>query len=572
MKLIMNDKWISINFIYLQIIFFFLTIFEIFNLGLIVPFLYSIIDFQNLSNNQIFLDLFELFNIELVSQRKFIFEFGIIIICLFLINIIFQILLLFFISKFIENTAFIVQSKIYRAFFNLNYKNYTSLSSSKIYNLFLSEILRFSNGYLTSLLNINQRLYSLIILIILLSLVNFTIVLILLSIFISIYYLFFQIFKKEVNFISKEITILNKNRILILKSTFNLFDLILINKIQNFFIKQFDSVLLLIKKYNIKAFILSTLPRQIVESLFLLLIILFTMFVFYSNKGTGLNSIIQELITISLISVKLVPNINIIYNNYIKLRANKNSYHNIKSFLNSNNKEFNDIWEKNKKNINLFTKINSFSINKLNFKYKTKKIFPKKKFKRYRFYMKKLNFIFGDSGSGKSTLLKILIGLLKPELLEVKFSNGKIIKNNSLFLSNYISYIPQQVSLYPGSIIENVALGNNKIDKKKVIYSLKKAQIYNYVNNLKNKLDTMMSEDMLDISGGQIQRIALARALYEDKPFIVLDEVLSGIDEKNKSKILTTLENFCSKLNKTVIIISHEKNIIKKKYNLISLN
>ena len=80
-----------------------------------------------------------------------------------------------------------------------------------------------------------------------------------------------------------------------------------------------------------------------------------------------------------------------------------------------------------------------------------------------------------------------------------------------------------------------------------------------------------MSEDLLDISGGQIQRIGLARALYDDTPIIILDETLSSVDDENKLKIINTLENLSKKDKKTFIIITHDKTLYKDSYNLINI-
>ena len=127
-----------------------------------------------------------------------------------------------------------MQKKIFNKFLSLNFENYTDSSSSNFYNLMINEIMRYQNGYLNSLININQKIFTLVILIIFLSLINLFFVLIITSIFFLLYLLFFILFKDYISKISKEITKLNQKRISLLKSTFELFDLIKIKNLKIF--------------------------------------------------------------------------------------------------------------------------------------------------------------------------------------------------------------------------------------------------------------------------------------------------------------------------------------------------
>ncbi len=568
-KSVFNNSWVKKNFIFLQVIFFLISIFEIFNIGLVVPFLYSLIDFENILSFKIFAEIIEILKLDISNQKNFIINFGLIIVVFFLVNSLLQIISLIFLSNFIEETGVIMQKKIFNKFMSLNYENYTDSSSSNFYNLMISEIMRYQNGYLNSLININQKIYTLIILIIILSLINFSFVLIITSIFVILYLVFFIIFRKHISKISKEITKLNQKRISLLKSTFELFDLIQIKNLKNFFEKKLEYMILKIKTYNIKAYILASLPRQLVESFFVITIIVFSIIVFKFGEDS-LASKLQELILISVISVKLIPILNLIYNNYIKARANKFALINIDTFLN-----FKTNFEKTKKEENFIKKdiiINGdfIEISNLKFSYKEDNIFPKKNNKNYKIKLNQINLIYGESGSGKSTLIKILIGLIKPKsmILKIKNKNYEGINSN---LSKVASYIPQRVHLYPSTIVENISLGDTKPNLNKIISCLKKSEIQEFSQKLSNSKNLTLSEDLLDISGGQIQRIGLARALYDDTPIIILDETLSSVDDQNKSKIIKTLENLSKEDEKTFIIITHDKTLFKKNYNLINI-
>ena len=328
-------------------------------------------------------------------------------------------------------------------------------------------------------------------------------------------------------------------------------------------------MILKIKTYNIKAYILASLPRQLVESFFVITVVVFSILIFKFGNNS-LASKLQEFILISVISIKLIPILNLIYNNYIKARANKFALTNINNFLNlkSNIKI-------NKKEVNFLNKdviLNTdfIEINDLKFSYKGKNIFPKKNNKNYKIIMEKINLIYGESGSGKSTLVKILMGLINPISMILKIKNIEY-KGFNANLSRIASYIPQRVHLYPSTITENISLGDMEPNSDKIIKCLKKAEIHEYSQILNNSKNLVLSEDLLDISGGQIQRIGLARALYDDTPFIILDETLSSVDDENKLKIMNTLENLSKEDKKTIIIITHDKTLYKENYNLINI-
>ena len=162
------------------------------------------------------------------------------------------------------------------------------------------------------------------------------------------------------------------------------------------------------------------------------------------------------------------------------------------------------------------------------------------------------------------------MGLINPISIILKIKNIEYKGLNANF-SRIASYIPQRVHLYPSTITENVSLGDTKPNLDKIINSLKKAEIHEYSQNLNNSKNLVLSEDLLDISGGQIQRIGLARALYDDTPVIILDETLSSVDDENKLKIMNTLENLSKVDKKTIIIITHDKTLYKENYNLINI-
>ena len=154
--------------------------------------------------------------------------------------------------------------------------------------------------------------------------------------------------------------------------------------------------------------------------------------------------------------------------------------------------------------------------------------------------------ISGKSGSGKSTLVDILTGLLKPDkghiLIDDKFD---INDGNLLSWQKKIGYVSQNVFLLDDTIVNNIGFGlsDEKIDFSKVYQVLKDVRLYDYFDSQKNKFQTIVGERGVRLSGGQAQRIGIARELYSDPELMVFDESTSALDFNTEDQILDCIKN-----------------------------
>ena len=130
--------------------------------------------------------------------------------------------------------------------------------------------------------------------------------------------------------------------------------------------------------------------------------------------------------------------------------------------------------------------------------------------------------------------------------------------------SNRAGYVPQNVFLINSSIKENVAFGipKEEIDETRVIKSINLSQLDKFIDSLPDGLNTIIGERGSKLSGGQIQRIGIARALYNDPEFLVLDEPTSALDSNTEKDFFNSLKNLYGK--KTIFIISHRPNVLKE--------
>lgn len=186
--------------------------------------------------------------------------------------------------------------------------------------------------------------------------------------------------------------------------------------------------------------------------------------------------------------------------------------------------------------------------------------------KKYVFKNISLNFkrgeiigLKGESGSGKSTLINLMLGLLDPTSgkILVNSKNLNFIKNSWLKL---LSYVPQNVFITDSNILKNVAFGKKKseINRSKILTLLKELNIF---RDIKSKgLNRNLGERGTFFSGGQVQRMVFARALYKDPSVIFFDEATNGLDEKNEKNIFKLLLKLKNK--KTLFISSHNQNLL----------
>lgn len=159
--------------------------------------------------------------------------------------------------------------------------------------------------------------------------------------------------------------------------------------------------------------------------------------------------------------------------------------------------------------------------------------------------------ITGRSGSGKSTLFKLLLGLYSSSYGTLTFDGKKSIDETT---RQMFSYVPQGNMIISGTIRDNISLCDKNVSDEQIITAAKAAVIYDFISSLPDGLDTVISERGQGLSEGQVQRIAIARALLFNAPILLLDEATSALDEITETQLLKNLKKFT---DKTIIFITH---------------
>lgn len=174
-----------------------------------------------------------------------------------------------------------------------------------------------------------------------------------------------------------------------------------------------------------------------------------------------------------------------------------------------------------------------------------------------RFEPGKIVGIHGVSGSGKSTLLKLLMRFWDVQKGKIEINGANIKTIHTKLLRDTESYVTQETHLFHDSIANNIAIGKPGASREEIMEAAKKASIHDFIMTLPNGYDTEVGELGDTLSGGEKQRIGIARAFLHDAPLMLLDEPTSNLDSLNEGIILKSLQEACEK--KTVVLVSHRK-------------
>lgn len=193
-----------------------------------------------------------------------------------------------------------------------------------------------------------------------------------------------------------------------------------------------------------------------------------------------------------------------------------------------------------------------------------------------KFYPGTIYGLAGTSGEGKSTLMGVLTGLLKPTsghvyLFDVDINN--LTKEQKSIVNQNFSYIPQKVFFFNESILKNVTLKSqqniSEEDICKVWKILKIVEMFDFVRSLDSNLYTNVGENSTNLSGGQAQRLGIARALFKDPKILFMDEATSALDPRTQQIVCNNIKQMCH--NKTVIMISHNPSSLEYCDEIFSL-
>lgn len=209
----------------------------------------------------------------------------------------------------------------------------------------------------------------------------------------------------------------------------------------------------------------------------------------------------------------------------------------------------------------------NISFNNVSFSFNKKKIIFKSNLK---FYCKKKTTIIGRSGSGKTTIVNLLLRLINCKSGNILIDNKPV---NEIDLKSYrklFGFVPQTPYFFYGSVKDNLSYGLSDITQKEIFNALEFANALEFIENLRKKENTIIKDGGENFSGGQLQRLSVARALLQKPKIIILDEPTNGLDPQASERMIELINKLATKM--TIICISHSFKVIKNSDYIILLN
>jgi|MDTG01.1.fsa_nt_gb ATP-binding cassette, subfamily B, bacterial PglK len=517
---------------FLLLIIFLTMIMETLSIGMFLPLITSVLSpekieqfafVQNIYGKSFLAEIpIELF-IVIFFLFIFVFRFVVLLICNW------------FSADFEYKIRNYITEKLYSIYIFSPFEKFYNFNSAILVKNINSEVAIYSAAIGASLILINEILVFAGILLLLLYFQPGTtiIIFIMLALF---GFLINKFSKKQLNIWGKNSQKYEGQRVKHFFQTFNAIKEIKIFNKEKFFIEQSKKFNDLFFDSNKKEIFVRSLPRILLELILILGLSFFFLTIISSKKN--LEELLPSVVLFGAAGYRMLPSINRILTSLQKLRFANPVIININKQL---DKKINqtEINENELLSVKFTSKIKFKDVN-FSYPNTTKKIFE-----NLNIVIEKNESvgISGESGSGKSTFINLITGLINCTGGDIEIDKNKFNKIDKKEFQKRIGYVPQQTFLLDDTIGNNIAFGVNKAqyNEEKLDRILKIVELAELIKGLENGLETIVGERGAKLSGGQIQRIGIARALYINPKILVLDEATNALDMETEKKVLENI-------------------------------
>ena len=528
------------KFAVLQIHIFFSTILETLSIFSVIPILQS---FSNSSDSKILNVLENYFGPKFLNPINLVIVFFLILI----LSNAYQIIIKKRIIDFSYTLVLDLQQKVFQQVINRKYEFFINKDIAFFNNLILHEVQRLKSGFIESSLFILSQTLLVMLTFIGLIIYDFTITIFIISSLFTFYLFYILLIGSKIYSASRLNSNFKKNTIQYLNDIFSVIKTLVFKKNKSKFYEKLEN--LLSQNYKINAF--EQIIRSVLKSLFeIYFMIIVIVLIYFKQSSIQINDLLSYGIFI-FAAYKIVPSLHVLYSHFISFLGSSNSLKIITEEL-TNLNQYSKIFKND-------LKINKFELQNISFSYSNNKNVLRNI--NYKLPENKTIGICGKSGSGKTTFIDLVSGLIDPTSGNLLI-NGKADKiNSSLQLSNS-AYCAQKTILIDDTIKNNICLetDNNNINKELLSKSIEVAELNDFIKSFENGINTIIGEDGVRVSGGEAQRINIARTIYANRKFIFFDESLNNLDMITSKKILDNLKKM--ECEKTIFFITHDLRLL----------
>ncbi len=532
---------------------------ETLGVTMVLPLLNAITDEAAFAQEEYVILLMKLLHLNEVSQV--ILLLSIALIAVFIFKNLYLLLQYYVQGRFINNNRYVVSKNLLALYLNRPYEYFLNTDTPTILRAVYSDMDHIFNLLFQCMLLTTEVVVALCICVIIVILdVKMTLVMVTLLLLATLFVS--KVLKKKLNYIGGEARTEQANLYKwVLQSATGIKDVKVLGK-ERYFTDRYGESAKNYAYYQTRNTVLASSPRLLIETVAIAGVLGYM--AVNIAMGIEIKNMVGLIGAFGIAALRLLPSVNRI-NTYM---ANISYYEPSLDYIyeNVDMKELREIPEilerkEEKKKEEALTLKKKIELKDITYAYPntTKLIFDRASM---NIPVGKSVGVVGSSGAGKTTLVDILLGLLKLQDGQILSDGTDIFSNMSAWLNN-IGYIPQTIYMLDDTVRNNVAFGVecDKIDDERVWQVLEEAQLKEYVEQLDDGLDSQIGERGIRISGGQRQRLGIARALYHDPEFLVFDEATSALDTDTETAIMEAVENLHGR--KTMVIIAHRLRTIE---------
>ena len=384
-----------------------------------------------------------------------------------------------------------------------------------------------------------------------LLIINPGVTVILFGSFAASYFLSLEILKQRMYLHGDSV---NLNQNIVIKNLQNVFGSIkeiILGNFQKFYLNIFEDSDYKLKSSQAKLEFYKVAPRYFVE-LFMMSIFAILAYQILSIDDESKFNNLAFLSALALTAVKVFPIVQNIFSNWFSIQSHQKVFDDVISRIESNK-----ALDHDQKTISEFTFNSSILIKNVSYKHSSTK---ENLLKNININIKKGQkvLVTGQTGSGKSTLIDLIMGLIKPTSGSIEIDNQLLEDKNISSWQSFIGHVPQSIFMFNKNVIENIAIAENldEISEDHILNLTRISLIHDEISNWGDAYNTTIGEGGKKISGGEAQRIGIARALYRNPSVLIFDEATNSLDAETERQVL---ENIFSEMHdKTMIFISHQ--------------
>lgn len=492
------------------------------------------------------------------SPIEFLFFIGVMVLVFLAISALLSVITVWKLSYFAARTGAEIGDALYGYYLRRDFLFHSTTTSAQLTKQIATEATRITDHILQPLVQINARIIAALFVSVAIFFYSPVISLVGLLVFLVTYCLLFFAVRGRLARNGKLISKVSKERFTLMNEGFGAIkDVQLLGREDSFIHKFRESGKVFAGAYG-SSNGLYNMPRYLMEFVIYSGMVGLILILLKLYEGE-LSAILPVLAVFGLAAFKLLPSFQQIYSGVAQVKSNVSAFDSVKKDL-ARARSAAAAASAGRADDLLLT--GHVELRSVGFQYPNKPTAALNDIS-LAFPLKSVIGIVGPSGSGKSTLVDVLLGLISPDKGELRVGGKLVNSENIRSWQDQLGYVPQSIFLTEGSIVENVAFGiaADVVDMAKVENAIRLAHLDEWVKGLPEGFATKIGERGVQISGGQRQRLGIARALYNDAEFLFFDEATSALDGVTEKMIMEAIEDFGRK--KTIVMIAHRLNTVK---------